>query len=120
MCSQKTFFPFYVELKRATDLSLSLASANRWVSLHTDGGNGLQRLVGAYLHLIGGLSVGNNAGNGNKTQITLEKKAFAYILCEDKQFLLKEEDGSGEIKTAKKKKKSWTFWVLYLFCKNNS
>lgn len=119
MCSQKTFFPFYVELKRATDLSLSLASANRWVFLHTDGGNGLQRLVGAYLHLIGGLSLGNNAGNGNKTQITLEKKAFAHILCEDKPFLLKEEDGSGEIKTAKKKK-SWTFWVLYLFCKNNS
>lgn len=48
--------------------------------MHTGGGNGVQRLVGAYLHLIGGQSVGNNAGNGNKTQITLgAKKKVLHI-----------------------------------------
>lgn len=78
MCSQKAFFSFYAELKRTADLSLSLASETAGF-LHTDGGNGLQRWVCVYLHLIGGQSVGNNAGNGNKKEITFGEKKLLHI-----------------------------------------
>lgn len=47
--------------------------------LHTDEGNSFLRLVGEYLHLIGGPSVGINARNGNRKQIALGERAFAHI-----------------------------------------